>query len=105
MAGPAGAPGIAAPGTGAPGTGASLSDRIAVVGFGHRTCAAPLRERLYVEDAAVPAALAALAASGIGQALILSTCDRIELQAVSDRPIGDVIAAFAATLSSSVALQ
>ena len=46
-----------------------------------------LRDRLFVEDEAVPYILERLKNSGIDQALILSTCDRVEVQAFCD---GDV---------------
>ncbi len=46
-----------------------------------------LRDRLFVEDEAVPYILEKLKNSGIDQALILSTCDRVEVQAFCD---GDV---------------
>ncbi len=55
-----------------------------VVGANHRTSSLGLRDRLFVEDADVPAMLAALRAAGIEEALVLSTCDRVEVQAASD---------------------
>ena len=41
-----------------------------------------LRDRLFVEDPDVPDVLDHLRASGVAQALVLSTCDRVEVQAV-----------------------
>ncbi|KZD12032.1 hypothetical protein AUP43_17580 [Oceanibaculum pacificum] len=50
-----------------------------VAGFNHRLCPAGLREQLYVEDVDQPALLARLRAAGVAEAMILSTCDRVEL--------------------------
>ncbi len=41
-----------------------------------------LRDRLFVEDEKVPAFLDKLRRSGIKQALVISTCDRVEVQAI-----------------------
>lgn len=57
-----------------------------VVGANHRTSSLGLRDRLFVEDALVPAFLSGLRERGIDQALILSTCDRVEVQAVDNSP-------------------
>jgi glutamyl-tRNA reductase len=84
--------------------GRALADRLLVAGFGHRTCPAPLRERLYVEDADAPGILAALGAAGIGQALVLSTCDRVEIQALTDRPAAEAAAAAVAALARAAGL-
>ncbi|MBM3572452.1 MAG: glutamyl-tRNA reductase, partial [Alphaproteobacteria bacterium] len=65
--------------------GAGLADRLFVVGFGHRTCPAALRERLFLDDSAVPGLLTALASVGVEQGLALSTCDRIEIHGLADR--------------------
>lgn len=46
-----------------------------------------LRDRLFVEDEAAPYILEKLKNAGIDQALVLSTCDRVEVQAFCD---GDV---------------
>ncbi|OHC74525.1 MAG: glutamyl-tRNA reductase [Rhodospirillales bacterium RIFCSPLOWO2_12_FULL_58_28] len=42
-----------------------------------------LRDRLFVEDSAAPAFLERLRQAGIEQAMILSTCDRVEVQAIA----------------------
>jgi glutamyl-tRNA reductase len=56
---------------------------IIVVGLNHRTASVALRERLAVPDSRLPQALATLkGGSGIDEALILSTCNRVELYAV-----------------------
>lgn len=56
--------------------------QIIVVGANHRSSSLALRDQLFVEDAAVPAFLARLHAMGLNQALVLSTCDRVEVWAV-----------------------
>lgn len=56
--------------------------RVFVVGSNHRSGTALLRDRLFVDEAMLPHALEQLRAAGIEQALILSTCDRTEIQAV-----------------------
>lgn len=50
-----------------------------VVGVNRRTGPVEVRERLYVEDEAVPALLDRLRAAGIAEAMVLSTCDRVEI--------------------------
>ena len=47
-----------------------------VVAVDHRLSPATARERLFIADAALPDALAALRAAGLAQAVALSTCDR-----------------------------
>jgi len=58
--------------------------RVFVVGSNHRSGTALLRDRLFVDDAMLPTALDRLRAAGVEQALILSTCDRTEIQAVGN---------------------
>ena len=58
--------------------------RLVVVGANHRSSSLTLRDRLFIEDTALPAFLERLRASGVGQAMVLSTCDRIEVQAIAD---------------------
>lgn len=55
-----------------------------VVGVNHQTGGLSLRDRLFVEDEDVPAFLARLRDAGIEQAVVLSTCDRIEIVTVCD---------------------
>lgn len=52
-----------------------------------------LRERLYLEPPDLPAMLADLKALGLGQCLLLSTCDRVELIGASADPLADATAA------------
>ncbi|MFQ5954773.1 MAG: glutamyl-tRNA reductase [Kiloniellales bacterium] len=56
---------------------------VLVVGANHRTSPAAVRDRLFLDDQAIPGFLARLGGAGLSQALVLSTCDRVEVQAVS----------------------
>lgn len=60
--------------------------RLLAVGSNHASGAALLRDRLFIADARVPDFLAALRGAGLQQALALSTCDRVEVQAAHDDP-------------------
>ncbi|MSO70429.1 MAG: glutamyl-tRNA reductase [Alphaproteobacteria bacterium] len=60
--------------------------RYVVVGANHSSCPAALRDLIFVDDRAAPAFLAALKRAGIGQCLVVSTCDRVEVQAVHGEP-------------------
>lgn len=55
--------------------------RYVVIGANHRSCAATTRDRLFVEEERIPAMLDRLRDNGLRQALLLSTCARIEVQA------------------------
>lgn len=52
---------------------------IVVVGANHRSSSLALRDQLFVDDASVPAFLERARAGGLSQAMVLSTCDRVEL--------------------------
>jgi glutamyl-tRNA reductase len=57
---------------------------IVVIGLSHRSAPVELRERFAFEEARVPAALAALRTSGAAdEAVILSTCNRVEIYAAT----------------------
>jgi len=58
------------------------------IGANHRSCGLSVRDRLFIEDADVPGFLESLKTQGIGEALVLSTCDRIEVQGMHDDPVG-----------------
>ena len=94
-----------------PGPPTERSAEFVVVGVNHRTGTAALRERLFVEEAALPELLERLRAAGIAQAVALSTCDRIEVQAAhddaataSDR-IAEVLAGQAGVAPAALAAQ
>ncbi|PKU26326.1 glutamyl-tRNA reductase [Telmatospirillum siberiense] len=50
-----------------------------IVGANHRSSSLALRDALFVDDAAQPFFLAALRQAGLAQAVVLSTCDRVEV--------------------------
>lgn len=56
---------------------------LVIVGVSHKTAPASLRDRLFADEAVLPALLEDLKAAEIGQAVLLSTCDRTEVQAVA----------------------
>ena len=56
--------------------------RALVVGANHRSSSLAVRDRLFVDDSRVDRFLQGLRRSGVEQALLLSTCDRVEIQAV-----------------------
>ncbi len=60
----------------------SLPLKPIVVGANHRSSSMTMRDRLFVEEAHVSRFLEALRAEGIDQAIMLSTCDRVEVQVV-----------------------
>lgn len=55
---------------------------LVVVGANHRSSSVELRDRIFVDDAAAPGFLAGLAQAGLSQCLVMSTCDRVEVQAI-----------------------
>ena len=57
-----------------------------VVGANHRSSSAALRDRLAFDASAAPALCERLAAEGVSQAILLSTCDRIEVQGADPEP-------------------
>ncbi|PPR26145.1 MAG: Glutamyl-tRNA reductase [Alphaproteobacteria bacterium MarineAlpha10_Bin3] len=59
-----------------------------VVGANHRSSTVALRDRMFIDEAKAPLVFEQLAESGIEQALLMSTCDRVEVQAVSKNPDG-----------------
>ncbi len=76
------------------------SARIFVAGVNHRSGSAFLRDRLFLDETRLPNFFARLAADGVGQALVLSTCDRVEVQGAHEDPesAGAIVRAlFAAT--------
>lgn len=57
-----------------------------IVGFGHKASPAELRDRLFIADGEIDGFLAELRANGVGQAIVLSTCDRVEVQSAAADP-------------------
>ncbi len=72
---------------------------LAVIGLDHRTASPALRDALFIAEAELPAFHEALRRAGIVQAVVLSTCDRLEVQ-LSD-PDPEVASARVAQLIAS----
>ncbi|MCG8508496.1 MAG: glutamyl-tRNA reductase [Rhodospirillales bacterium] len=64
--------------------GSHTGRRPLVVGANHRSSGLALRDSLFLEDPQVPDFLSRLKAAGIDEAMVLSTCDRVEVQAAHD---------------------
>ncbi|MBL6959024.1 MAG: glutamyl-tRNA reductase [Rhodospirillales bacterium] len=62
----------------------TLMRRLIVIGANHRSSSMTVRDRLFIEENAVPGFLDRLKQSGLGEAVLLSTCDRVEIQACHD---------------------
>lgn len=62
------------------------SARLFVAGIDHRSSPVELRERVFIAEAELPGFLAALREAGIAQAVLLSTCDRTEVQGAHRDP-------------------
>lgn len=60
--------------------------RLFAAGLDHRSSALDLRDRVFIPDAEMPGFIADLRHAGIGQAIVLSTCDRIEVQGAHTDP-------------------
>ncbi len=60
--------------------------RFAVIGANHQSADAGFRDRLYIEEENSTGILEKLRDLGIGQAVIISTCDRIEFQIAAEAP-------------------
>jgi glutamyl-tRNA reductase len=60
------------------------STSLFVVGTNHRSSPIGLRDRVFVDEETAPLIFDQLRQSGVSQALILSTCDRVEIQGASD---------------------
>lgn len=59
---------------------------VVVVGLSHRTAPVEIRERLAFAEPAIPPALARLRSDGLAQeAVIVSTCNRVEVYAVTEQ--------------------
>jgi len=74
----------------------SSGPRPVVVGANHRSSSMAMRDRIFVEDTRIPALLSAMCEAANTQAILLSTCDRVEVIAITD----DVAALEAAVLQA-----
>ncbi|MBK8908400.1 MAG: glutamyl-tRNA reductase [Rhodospirillales bacterium] len=59
---------------------------LVMVGANHRTSALAMRDRLFVDAEAMPTVLGRLRERGIPQAIVVSTCDRVEVSAIHEDP-------------------
>jgi glutamyl-tRNA reductase len=60
--------------------------RVFAVGVNHKSGSAFLRDRLFVDEEMLPEFYGRLARESIGQAIVLSTCDRVEIQGAHPDP-------------------
>ena len=58
-----------------------------VIGANHRSSSVLLRDRMFVDEARAPVIYERLSRSGIRQAMIVSTCDRVEIQGAHEEPL------------------
>ncbi len=67
--------------------------KLALAGINHRTAPVEVRERLAFRSEDIPAALSGMQARGAKEALILSTCNRVEVTAAlaDDTPAGTLM--------------
>ena len=59
---------------------------LVAVGVNHRSASVALRDRLFVAEEEVAPTLAGLRHAGIEEALVLATCDRVEVHAIAADP-------------------
>ncbi|MBI3876521.1 MAG: hypothetical protein HY300_11320 [Verrucomicrobia bacterium] len=65
---------------------------LVVIGLSHRTSPVEVREKFAFAEAQTPAALQLLRDTGAAdEAVILSTCNRVEIYAASDRAPGETL--------------
>lgn len=64
----------------------TASSPLTVIGVSHRTCSDAVRQQIYVADEEMGAMYAALAEAGVREAMVLSTCDRVEVAGVFPDP-------------------
>lgn len=60
---------------------AASAQRLVIVGANHRSASLGLRDGLFVDDASAPAFLEGLKRLGLTEAMVLATCDRVEVWA------------------------
>lgn len=63
-----------------------VSPRFVIVGANHRSASLSLRDHLFVDDAGATAFLTDLKQRGLHEAMVLSTCDRVEIWASHPDP-------------------
>jgi glutamyl-tRNA reductase len=75
-----------------------------VIGLDHRTCPDPIREAVFVADAELPEFLETLRQVGFSEAMVMSTCDRVEIRAIHDGT-DDVAAKVAEALTTPTPIE
>ncbi len=79
---------------------------VVVIGLSHRTSPVEVRERFALPESAVPEALRQLrAGSAAAEAVILSTCNRVEIYAATDQDAGAACASVRAFLQERAGSQ
>ena len=63
---------------------ADAVSHLLVIGANHRSCSLAVRDRIFVEEGQAPLFLGRLRKAGLEQAVLLSTCDRVEVVLVHD---------------------
>lgn len=82
-----------------------------VVSATRRSSTLALRDRLFIDEAGTPEFYRRLKEAGVAQAIMLATCDRVEVQGVSDAPrqamdaVRDILANRAGETPSAVARE
>ncbi len=76
-----------------------------IVSANHRSCGTALLDQLFLTEAEIPEFLAGLHAAGVNQAIVLSTCDRVEVQACHADPAPIVAALARRAALSDVAMR
>ncbi|TAN74536.1 MAG: glutamyl-tRNA reductase [Magnetospirillum sp.] len=78
---------------------AASAHRLVMIGANHKSASLGLRDALFVDDASAPGFLEGLKRAGLAEALVLSTCDRVEVWAIDGdvahaaRLVGEAMAA------------
>ncbi len=73
-----------------PDTSRQLEREVIVVGTNHRSGSVLLRDSIFIEEVAIPIFLSELAARGLSECMVLSTCDRVEIHAAHEEPAAAV---------------
>lgn len=79
-------------------------DGLHVIGLDHRTCPDPIREAIFVADEELAAFLEKLKQAGFIEAVVMSTCDRVEIRAIHDGD-QDIAARVAEALTAPTSLE
>lgn len=62
-------------------------ERLVIVGANHRSSALSVRDSLFIDDPDIPPSLEILRHKGLTEAVLLSTCDRVEIILCADDPV------------------